>query len=89
VPCGLARTEGKKKKNGTLRLSEKRRLCSCKEEMSSVVEAAESSWGWDETEDGDIATASMTEAPTADGGGQNPAAEHQNLSFPWRNKTSQ
>jgi len=39
----------------TLRVSEKRRS-SCKD-MSSVMEAA--SWMWEETDDGDIATASM------------------------------
>ena len=51
---------------GTLRLSEKRRP-SCKDGMSSLVEAA--SRVWDETEDGDIAAASMTEAA---GTGTNP-----------------
>jgi hypothetical protein len=48
----------------TLRLSEKRRP-SCKDGMSSLVEAASRLWDWDETEDGDIAAASMSvPAPT-------------------------
>jgi hypothetical protein len=84
LPCGWARKEGEKEgggegrrgrreEGGTLRLSEKRRPCSCKEEMSSLVEAAESWWDWDEpAEDGDIATASMTEGAQI---GQNPAAK--------------
>jgi hypothetical protein len=64
---------GRREEGGTLRLSEKRRPCSCKEEMSSLVEAAESWWDWDEpAEDGDIATASMTEGAQI---GQNPAAK--------------
>jgi hypothetical protein len=44
--------------SSTLRVSEKRRP-SCKD-MASVTEAASwSSWVWEETVDGDIATASM------------------------------
>lgn len=51
--------QGGEEERHTLRLSEKRRP-SCND-MSSLVEAAESWWGWEEAEDGDIATASITD----------------------------